>query len=73
LVDGDSFALVPDLAEIEDPTAQSVVQLAGVRTSLFVPLRRDGALLGVITAGRVEVRPFSEKQIARLENFAAQK
>jgi GAF domain-containing protein len=72
LVDDDSFAHVPDLVEIEDPTAQSVVQLAGVRTSLFVPLRRDGSLIGVITAGRVKVRPFSEKQIALLQNFAAQ-
>src|SRR5271165_1203105 len=72
LVDGDSFVHVLDLVEIEDPTAQSVVQLAGVRTSLFVPLRRDSALLGVITAGRVEVRSFSDKQIALLQNFAAQ-
>jgi hypothetical protein len=69
---GARFVHIPDLAEIDDPTAQSVVKLVGIRTILFVALRKDDVLLGTFTAGRKEVRPFSDKQIALLENFAAQ-
>jgi PAS domain S-box-containing protein len=71
LLEGARFAHVPDWAEIEDPIAQVVVG-SGIRTTLSTPLRKDGTLLGTIVAGRQEVRPFSEKEIALLENFAAQ-
>src|SRR6516164_5634193 len=64
LLDGARLAHVPDLAEIGNPY--------GARTGLFVPLRKDNALLGLIAAVRLEIRPFSDREIALVENFAAQ-
>ena len=71
LLEGARFAQIPDWAEVDDPTAHGALG-AGVPTTLYIPLRRKGELLGYITAGRPEVRPFSEKEIALLESFAAQ-
>ena len=71
LLEGARFAQVPDWAEIDDPIARATLS-AGIRTTLFIPLRREGKLLGYISASRPDVRPFTEKEIALLENFAAQ-
>ena len=72
LIGGAPYATVADAAQFDDLTVQNAFKLGGMRTGLWVPLRKDGALLGYIVAARPEVRPFSDKQIALLPNFAAQ-
>jgi adenylate cyclase len=72
LIEGQLFVQIADCVEIDHPVFRSAAELSGIRTVLFVPLRRDDAFLGLISAARLEVRPFTDKQIALLQNFAAQ-
>ena len=70
------FVHVPDVMQQElyqagDTHTRAMVELGGTRTILAVPLLKDEAVLGFITIYRQEVRPFSDRQIALLENFAA--
>src|SRR4029077_2294841 len=70
LVNGAGFVHIADQAAVDDPMHLRADELTGVRTFLGVALRKDGTLLGRIVAGRQEVRPFAEKEISLLQNFA---
>src|SRR5262249_46279642 len=61
---------VADMA-IAEP-ASSVARLGGARTLLNVPMIKESEVIGVISIYRREVRPFTEKQIDLVSNFAAQ-
>jgi len=77
IIAGERVVQIADLAAEEayragEPNWRALVDLAGARSIVTVPLLKDGAVRGLITILRQEVRPFTEKQIALLQNFAAQ-
>ena len=62
----------PAFQEKTDPNLVSFIELTGVRTNLMTPMLKGDLLRGVITVYRTEVRPFTDKQVELLTNFASQ-
>jgi class 3 adenylate cyclase/putative methionine-R-sulfoxide reductase with GAF domain len=55
-----------------DPLRVLAVELGGVRTLLSVPMLKDNEVIGAVAIYRQEIKPFTDKQIALMQNFAAQ-
>jgi GAF domain-containing protein len=68
---------IADLSKLQSylerhPFTVAAVELGRFRTALGVPMLKDGEVVGAITILRQEVRPFTDKQVKLMENFAAQ-
>ena len=77
LLQGEPFVEIDDLLESEayrsgDPNRRALVDVGGARSLLAVPLLRDERVVGNVMIFRQEQRPFSEKQVTLLQQFAAQ-
>ena len=59
-------------AYANDPQRLAILELAGARTMLAVPMLKEDEVVGVIWIYRQEVQPFTDKQVALVQNFAAQ-
>jgi signal transduction histidine kinase len=66
---------IPDLTALEGDHRDDLwvtAAKARYRTALFLPLLKDNAIVGVISIGRKQVQPFTDKQISLFRDFAAQ-
>jgi two-component system NtrC family sensor kinase len=76
LFETQQVAHVTDMTTIQpyierDPFVVRSVELGGYRTVVNVPMLKENTLIGAVSIYRQEVRPFTDKQIALVQNFAA--
>ena len=65
-------AALPAYTEELDPDVVAAVELGGIRTFVAVPMLTENKLIGALIVYRQDVRPFTDKQIELVKNFAAQ-
>ena len=74
--EGMRYLHIPDLRAVDWPEEnwvnRGLVRYTNARTRLIVPMRKDGRLIGLVSANRPDVRAFVEQEISLLESFAAQ-
>ena len=73
---GEDVVHIQDIANTSlvprTPSLQAMIDLGKARTAVWVSLRKDSAVVGFFSIYRQEVRPFSEREIGLVRNFAAQ-
>jgi hypothetical protein len=74
IVRGEEVVHITDLSAdpVDSPRRRAVIEVLGARTIVGIALRKEGELIGALHLYRHEVHPFTDKQIALLQNFAAQ-
>jgi GAF domain-containing protein len=64
--------VVHTIDQAAEPVQTASAKLAGARSHISVPMLKEGKIVGAISIYRQEVRPFTDKQVELVTNFAAQ-